>query len=220
MVQGAAKEESPDRPTATVEQVFAIAEAIDPQYKALVLVGAFGSLRFGEAAGLRRRSIDILHRTITIDEQAIELSDGSTVFGPPKTAAGRRAVAVPEVVVKALDHHLLTHVPAEPDGLLFTAPRGGPLRRTKFRPRWIKACSQVGVTGLHFHDLRHTGSTLAATSGATIAELMSRLGHKSATAAMRYQHATAARDQSLAAAMGRAIEEATPPPSTAAASVR
>ncbi len=68
------------------------------------------------------------------------------------------------------------------------------------------------MTGLHFHDLRGSGATLAAQQGATIAELMNRLGHKSATAAMRYQHATPSADRGLADAVGKATENAKPQP--------
>lgn len=212
VVKGAATEDSPERPVATIEQIFAIADAIEPEFRALVLLGAFASLRFGEVAGLRRRNLDLLHRTVTVEHQAVELADGSTVFGPPKTAAGRRKVAIPDGVFAAIEDHLDTHVGAAPDSLLFTASNGAPLRRTKFRQRWLRACEKAKVTGLHFHDLRGSGATLAAHQGATIAELMNRLGHKSATAAMRYQHATAERDRALADAMQRAIEEAKPQP--------
>ncbi len=212
VVKGAANEESPERPTATIEQIFALADAIEPEYRALVLIGAFASLRFGEAAGLRRRSVDLMHRTLTVTDQAIELADGSTMFGPPKTPAGVRKVAIPDSVFATIEDHLDAHVGVDPDALLFTASNGTPLRRTKFRSRWLRACKKAGVTGLHFHDLRGSGATLAAQQGATIAELMNRLGHKSATAAMRYQHATAERDRALADAMGKAIENAKPQP--------
>jgi integrase len=59
----------------------------------------------------------------------------------------------------------------------------------------------VGREDLHLHDLRHFGATLAAQAGATTKELMARLGHPSPAAALRYQHATAERDQLLAARM-------------------
>jgi integrase len=51
------------------------------------------------------------------------------------------------------------------------------------------------------HDLRHTGATLAAATGASTKELMSRLGHASSDAALRYQHATKDRDAAIAAAL-------------------
>jgi integrase len=48
---------------------------------------------------------------------------------------------------------------------------------------------KVGVEHVHFHDLRHTAGTLSAQAGATLKELMARIGHSTPRAAMRYQHA-------------------------------
>ncbi|WP_394328208.1 tyrosine-type recombinase/integrase [Couchioplanes caeruleus] len=59
-------------------------------------------------------------------------------------------------------------------------------------------------TGLHLYDLRHTGSTWSAQSGATLKELMARIGHSSIRAAMIYQHASRDRDDAIAAALKRA----------------
>ena len=88
-------------------------------------------------------------------------------------------------------------------------PKGGQLRRSNFRQSvWIKACAKVGLPNLHNHDLRHTGGTLSAATGATLKELMARLGHSSVRAAMIYQHATRDRDQAIAKALGTFVREA------------
>ncbi|HEY4993459.1 MAG TPA: hypothetical protein VII33_15390, partial [Nakamurella sp.] len=50
--------------------------------------------------------------------------------------------------------------------LVFTGPKGAPLRRSNFQRHWRAALAGAGVTGVHFHDLRHTGNTLAAHAGA------------------------------------------------------
>ncbi|MFJ6165796.1 tyrosine-type recombinase/integrase [Micromonospora orduensis] len=63
----------------------------------------------------------------------------------------------------------------------------------------------LGLPGFHFHDLRHTGNTLAAASGASTRELMQRMGHASMRAALIYQHATSERDREIASAMDRRI---------------
>jgi integrase len=86
---------------------------------------------------------------------------------------------------------------------------GGQLRRSDFRKSvWSKARAKIGLPGLHFHDLRHTGGTHTAATGATIKELMARLGHSSVRAAMIYQHATRDRDQAIAKALGTLIRDA------------
>jgi len=174
-VKGAGKENAAERPVAMPDQVAKIAENMTDRYRLMVLLAAYCSLRFGELAGLRRARIDFLHRTIRIEECAIELRDGSTIFGEPKTAAGRRVVAFPAELVSMIEDHLAQHVQAAPDSLVFTSREGLPLRRTKFRPHWANACEKASIVGLHFHDLRGSGATWAATAGATVRELTCRV---------------------------------------------
>lgn len=87
-------------------------------------------------------------------------------------------------------------------GWVFVGERGGRLRRSNFRKVWVAAVRRAGLAeGLRFHDLRHTGNTLAAATGASTKELMSRVGHASPRAALIYQHATRDRDAAIAAAL-------------------
>jgi integrase len=108
----------------------------------------------------------------------------------------------------ATSPHLDDHVAGDPDALIFTSPEGHPLRRTKFRPKWLEACTTAGVVGLHFHDLRGSGATWAAADGATVRELMGRLGHKTPMMALRYQHATQERDRVIADKLGARMRPA------------
>lgn len=73
---------------------------------------------------------------------------------------------------------------------------GGVLRRGNFRKAsgWSNAVAAIGLPGLHFHDLQHTGNTLAAQDGVSLADLKARMGHDSVRAAMMYQHAAAEAD--------------------------
>jgi integrase len=189
-------------------QADAISDAIEPEYRAMVMVAFYGALRLGELAGLRRKNIDLMHGTVKIEDQAIELPNGKGDFGPPKTEAGKRTKALPADVLDALRDHLDAHTASDPEAVVFTAPRGGTLRRSKFRPVWLRACEKVGITGLHFHDLRGSGLTFAAEEGATTAELMHMAGHKTHASAMRYQHASAERDRMIADRMNTARRKA------------
>jgi integrase len=101
--------------------------------------------------------------------------------------------------------HLERFVDPEPDSLVFVGPKGGRLRRSNFRDIWIKARDEAGLPDLHLHDLRHTGNTMAASTGASLRELMERMGHTSTRAALIYQHATRERDEAIAAAMGEVL---------------
>ena len=60
---------------------------------------------------------------------------------------------------------------------------------------------------LRWHDLRHTGSVLAAQTGATLAELMGRPGTRPPGGAMRYQHAAADRDAEIAKWLSALVSE-------------
>jgi integrase len=108
-----------------------------------------------------------------------------------------------------LAEHLSTYAEAGPEGLVFPAARGGPIRRSNFTRRvWIPATGAAGVEGLRFHDLRNTAATLAVAAGASTRELMVRMGHSSSAAALRYQHVMAGRDAAIAAALDELIRAA------------
>src|SRR6185369_8264130 len=116
----------------------------------------------------------------------------------PKTDAGVRDVAVPPHLLPMLRQHLLEHCEPGKDGLLFPARGGGHLAPSSLYRVFYAARTKAGRDDLRWHDLRHTGAVLAAQTGATLAELMARLGHSTPQAAMRYQHAASERDQEIA----------------------
>ena len=215
-VRGAASEPQVPMRCPTIDDVLTIAGAVEPSYRALVLLAGFGGLRWGECAGLRRSTVDLLHRTVAISEQATEVA-GRIDVGPPKTAAGVRVVALPSIVVEALEEHLARFAAPDSDGLVFPAPDGGYMRRSNFTNRhWKPATERAGVEPLRFRDLRHAAATLAATTGATTKELMSRLGHASPAAALRYQHVVSGRDAAIADAIDDAVRRSEIRPSATA----
>ncbi|MEU4442760.1 tyrosine-type recombinase/integrase [Actinosynnema sp. NPDC050801] len=130
------------------------------------------------------------------------------VYGPPKSRAGLRSVAIPEAIRADLLAHLDEFTDSAPDAWVFTGQRGNPLRRGDFNPRtgWKKAVADIGVPHLHFHDLRHTGNTLAARTKASTRDLMARMGHDSPRAALIYQHATTEASREIAAALSGLVE--------------
>ena len=92
------------------------------------------------------------------------------------------------------------------DGLLFTSPEGKPLGYDNFRCRvWYPALRAAGLPRVHFHDLRHTGNQLAADAGASLRELMDRMGHSTARAAMIYLHGSDERQRAIAAAISTRV---------------
>jgi integrase len=205
-IKGAGKESSPERPTATIEQVYQLAELVGERWRAMVLLAAFTTLRPEELAELRRRDLDALAGSVRIRLAAPELTTGRRVVGDPKSDAGKRVVTIPSVIAPEVKHHLDVFAEAGPDGLVFVGPEGGAFRRSSFGRIWRKARDRAGMPGFRFYDLRHTGNTLAAATGASLKELMARMGHASVRAAMIYQHATAERDKKIADGMDAEIK--------------
>ena len=200
-LRGAAVEHSPERPVLTVAEVEALAGAIEPRYAALVLMGAWCGLRLGEALALTRADVDLQEGWVSIDKSAAELKSGERIVGPPKTKAGVRKVYVPPHVLPTLRAHVEWFSGPEPGDLVFTGSQGQALRRASLYTAWLRATREIGLAGVRLHDLRHTGATLAAATGASTKELMNRLGHASSDAALRYQHATVDRDAAIARAL-------------------
>jgi len=207
-IRGAGEEKPEERPVLPVSKVFELADLMPARLRALVLLATFASLRWGEVAALRRMDIDLAAATVSVRQQHVELDTGELLVCPPKSRAGLRTVAIPQGIIPALRHHLDTFTGPEPDALVFTGARGGILRRSNFRraSKWDECVRKIGYPGLHFHDLRHTGNTLAAASGASLRDLMERMGHDSVRAALIYQHRTAEADRRIADAMNDVIE--------------
>lgn len=210
-IEGAGKEDSPEREIAPLPVVLAIADALPVRYRALALLATFTSLRWGELVGLRRENIALEVCEIRVVETTAEPDRGSLRPETPKSRAGRRTVAFPADLAPELRWHLERFAEPGERGLVFVGPKGAPLRRSNFRPIWYAARSAAGAPNLHFHDLRHLGGTLAAATGASLKELMARLGHSSTRAALIYQHATRDRDQAIAQALGGLAREVRSP---------
>lgn len=213
VISGAGVDRAPERPIATVPQVYALADAVGDRYRAMVLLATFAGLRLGELLALTRDDLRLDQQYVRIERQLHQLKHGELVLGPPKSEASRRDVVIPEAIIDDLIKHLMNHVGPEPDALVFTGEKGGSLRRHVWAKVWDQARRTVGRPDLHFHDLRHTGNTMAAAAGASTKELMARMGHSSVQAALRYQHATRDRDAAIAAFLSGLIERAMNAPS-------
>ncbi|MBT0771371.1 tyrosine-type recombinase/integrase [Kineosporia sp. J2-2] len=208
-IKGADQEKSAERPTLTLRQVFALVEKVPARYRALLLVAAFGSLRWGEVSALKRRDVNVITGTVRVREAYSEIRGRGLVLGPPKSRAGARVVALPAAILPVLREHVDTYVKPDADALVFTTGSGRPILRGNFNKlvRWHQTVASIGATGLHFHDLRHTGNVFAAKSGTSLRDLMTRMGHDSPRAAMIYQHATAEADTAIAAAINAELEK-------------
>ena len=208
-VKGAATERAAERPIATVSEIDGLTLAMPDHLKLIIPLATWCQLRRGEILGLRRKDFDLAHAMIHIEQSRTFGMDGKSITKQPKSTAGRRRLALPAPLIAVVAGHLSKFTEPAPDALVFRGRAGRELTRDALQGSFEKARLTIGRTDLRLHDLRHTGLTLAAATGATTAELMHRAGHASAPAALRYQHANQDRDRVLAEALGEMINPGT-----------
>ncbi len=194
---------------ATLAELTTIAAEMPEKYRLMVMFGSWCALRFGELVELRRKDIDLRNGVVHVRRGAVR-AGGEVIIGTPKSEAGIRDVAIPPHLMPMVRDHLGCNITGGREGLLFPAADGvstmapATLYRVFYRARDV-----AGRPDLRWHDLRHTGAVLAAQTGATLAELMGRLGHSTPQAAMRYQHAAAGRDTAIARKLSEIAEGTT-----------
>lgn len=183
-------------------QVEALYEAVPGQWAIAVLLAAWCQLRRGECLGLQRRDIewhDDGSATLHVRRQLNANTGGYTDL---KSEAGRRSLSIPKLMLGRLQQHLEDYVSSGANAPVLPADSRGSIPLSNTRWGYIWADVRDGVAGLphrfRFHDLRHTGLTIFAQEGATLAELMRRGGHADIHIMLRYQHATMNRDRELA----------------------
>lgn len=192
-VRGADRESPAERPTLTVAQVFALADAMPhPRYRVLVLLTAFCSLRWGEVTALRRGDVGEDASWVRVSVAHTEVPGRGIVVGPPKSRAGVRTIVVPSAIRADLVAHLGERVDRAAAALLFTGDQGRAIRRSNFaqRVKWTEMVTRLDMAGVHFHDLRHAGNIWAAQTRVSTRDLMARMGHDDMRAALIYQRAT------------------------------
>ncbi|WP_165350477.1 tyrosine-type recombinase/integrase [Xylanimonas protaetiae] len=206
-VPGAGRAAAAERKPATLAQVDTIAEHMPPRYAAAVHVAAWSALRAGELFALRRQDVTVkrdeagavVGAVLSVTRGLIELKGQPPTFGPTKTRGSQRTVHLPRVAAEHLAAHLDTFTGGGADALVFCTATGRPLPGSGRQAFFTRARKAAGREDLRWHDLRHTGATWAARTGATLAELQARLGHSTVRAAMIYQHAVSDSDERLAA---------------------
>lgn len=209
-IRGAGSVATLERKPATLEELTTAAAAMPARYRAAVWVAALTSVRSGELFALRRKDYHAKDRTLRI-ERSVELEAASDDFGKVKHSSSLRTVVVPKVAAEALEAHLAIHTGTEPDALIFTTGTGGIVYPDRISKHWSKARREAGRDDLHWHDLRHTGQSLAAAAGAGLKELQSRAGHSTTSAAVRYMHLVQDADRRVADALDDLVERGRAP---------
>jgi integrase len=187
---------------ASVEELGVLTAAMPERLQLMVTLASWCALRFGETVELRRGDVDLSQEVIRIRRAAVR-TKGAYTTTTPKSDAGIRDVAIPPHIIPAIEQHLAKYVDRGRDSLIFPAEHGGHLAPSTLQRHWYRARAKAKRNDLRWHDLRHSGAVLAAATGASLAELMARLGHSTPQAAMRYQHAAQGRDREIAALLSK-----------------
>lgn len=195
------------------EMVTALAEGINPRFRALIVTGAGTGMRISEALGLTVDRVDFLRRQITVDRQLRRARQGDTplgpepVFGPVKDRKNRpRTIPAGAVVLDSLAGHIAANGTG-PEGLLFTSSTGAKVNHNTWSDTWRAVAGPLGVaSGDGFHLLRHFYASCLIASGASVKEVQERLGHSSAVMTLDiYGHLWPGDDERTRAATDRAL---------------
>ena len=206
-IKGAGTPRHGERPIITPEQIAALANEVPDRYSILVILAAYSSIRSSELLGLQRKHINELQSVIKIEHQLTNYASDDLLFMPPKTDAGIRDVPITKELMQALITHIDRFVSdPSPDALIFTTSTCKPL--FKGRKSWfVTAKRRLGLDHLHFHDLRHTGQSLAMVKGANTKDLQRRAGQSSEAAARIYMHGSKVRDREVAESLTDYVNE-------------
>ena len=190
----------PEASHADPEELERLASAVPARYRALILAAGVCGFRWSELVGLRVGHIDFLGRVATVSGTIAEVG-GRHVVADPKSRTSSRTLALPPFLVEELARHLRDHRPgASADDLVFTGPKGAPLRRSFAARVFNPAVTAAALPGdLTFHGLRHVATSLMVQSGEHPRVIQHRLGHATARLSMElYAHVPEAADRAAA----------------------
>ena len=185
-------------------QVAAIADAIEPRFRGLVVAGAALGMRQGELLGLSKDRVDFLRRTVRVDRQMVTVSSRAPFLAPVKTSGSVRTIPAPQVALDALAAHM-AQFPVGDDGLLFTTADGKAVTRPHIGHIWRKATRMAGLEGVVFHQLRHTAASLLIGKGLSVPAVARYLGHSPAVCLRTYSHMWASDEDRIRQAMDEAL---------------
>jgi integrase len=156
----------------------------DHRLYAAYVVAASTGMRRGEVLGLRWRDVDLQARRLAV-RQTITTVNYKIEIGTPKTAKGRRSIAIDTTTVQALRDHRkrqwaeraeLGEGFADQD-LVFCQITGGPVHPDFFSQTFDRTVARLGMRRIRLHDLRHTHATLGLAAGIPPKIMSDRLGH-------------------------------------------
>lgn len=197
-IEGAGQVKDSERPYLSLEHLAAIVGAMPEKWHLPVRVAFGAHLRVGELEALQRGDYDPRTHSLRVERQRIYVR-GQAAITPTKTGEARTVALQPSIAAEVEAY--LARTTGFPRSPMFPRRDGQAITANALGHAWRKAARAVGLGRFHVHDLRHAGLTVAAQAGGTTRELMARAGHRTARAALIYQHAAEERSAALAGAM-------------------
>jgi integrase len=156
-------------------------------YYALFYTALFTGMRRSELLALRWQDIDFILSQVYVSRSLHQLRDGSFVFRSPKTANGRRTVALPPSAILALNEHkekqklerAMLGIPLKDDDLVFSHLDGKPISPNTITRAWTTLATRAGLKVIRLHDARHTHASIMLKQGIHPKIVQERLGHSS-----------------------------------------
>jgi integrase len=182
----------------------------------MVTLALFCGLRRGEILALRWGSVDLDKKMLRVREALEETKAQGIVFKSPKSRAGRRDVAMPDIVIDALRRHRVAQLELRAklglgrlsdDDLLFVTLNGTPISPRHFSANvWPGFAKAIGMPEITFHSLRHTHASQLINAGVDVVTISKRLGHSSPKITLGvYAHLFSNNDERAAQAVNEAL---------------
>jgi integrase len=175
-----------ERPVLTPEQAQQLLEAAKGSpMEALLTVALATGMRRGELLGLKWRDINLEKCSLQVARSMDRVAGHGVVESEPKTAQGRRGIALPPFAVEALKQHHLHQLEARlkagprwnENDLVFCNVYGNFLHPFRLYTMFHKVLADAGLPHMHFHDLRHSAATILLAMGINIKVVQEILGH-------------------------------------------
>ena len=204
--------------TWNAEQLRTFLESVqgDPLYTAFALAATTG-MRRGEVLGLTWKNVDLAAARVSITQALTVVGGYELQFPEPKTASGRRMIALDLQTVDALREHRAAQLvdcslmgdAYQDQDLVFADGDGTPIHPRSFSRAFVDHVKRVGVRRIRLHDLRHTHATLALEAGVHPKVVSERLGHASVTITLdTYSHALRAMQKAAASLVASLVFDA------------
>jgi integrase len=202
----------------TSEQVERLLDvARGDRFEALFYLAVTTGMRRGELLGLKWEDVNLDRGTIQV-RRSVSVVRGGLIFVPPKSAKGKRNIALTSRVVKVLKEHQVVQdkerlrADWQENGLIFPTIVGTPMYPHRLVQRYFKKLlRKADLPNVRFHDLRHTCATLLLTKGVHPKIVQEMLGHSSIIITLdTYSHVLPNMQSEAVRAMDSFFEEENP----------